>query len=210
MAGRDGNHPDHRPVRLLGIGGSTRRGSRSLAALRTALSLAAEAGAETRLADVRALALPLYDDDLPLSAYPPSLPRLLDDVRGADAYLLCSPTYHGTVAGGVKNALDHLNPLGDDQPPYFGGKPVALMALGGGSGANVLTSLHHATRALNGLTIPTTVVVPGSAVAAETGAVHDELARRRLRQMVEELIDLAARLRRLDPVAVDPWRRIDV
>ncbi len=181
------------PVRLLGIGGSTRQGSKSRALLRTALSIAEEAGAEVTLADVRELDLPMFNDDLPLNDYPARLAGLVAAARAADAFIFCSPTYHGTVSGAVKNALDHLNPLGDDEPAYLAGKPVGLMALGGGGAANVLTSLHHAARALNGLTIPMTVIASGSAIRG--GDVEDEAVQRRLRQMVEELIDYATRLR---------------
>ena len=48
------------PIRILGIGGSTRRGSMSLVALTAALRLAKEQGAHTSLAAVRDLDLPLY------------------------------------------------------------------------------------------------------------------------------------------------------
>src|SRR5262245_54479857 len=64
------------PVRIVGIGGSTRQGSKSLALLKHALRVAADTGAIATLGDVRALALPLYDDDLPLSAYPLALSAL--------------------------------------------------------------------------------------------------------------------------------------
>jgi FMN reductase len=181
------------PLRLLGIGGSTRRASKSLVLVQSALHLAADAGAEVSLADVRALDLPIYDHDRPLQDYPSSLHELLSAARTADAYILCSPTYHGTVSGAVKNALDALNFLEDEYPPYFGGKPVALMALGGGGAANVLNSLQHATRALNGLTIPTTVIAHGSAI--REGEVIDDAVRRRLIRTVHELLDLAVRLR---------------
>lgn len=188
---------DQQPVRVLGIGGSTRRGSTSRALLRTALDLVEEAGGHTVLADVREMDLPIFDDDLPLEAYPSRMDEFFAEARAADAYIFCSPTYHGTVSGAVKNALDHLNVLGDDVPPYLGGKPVGLMAVGGGGAANVLTSLHHAARAMNGLTIPTTVISSGSAI--RDGEVSDEAVQRRLRAMVGELLDLAVRLRR--PVA---------
>jgi FMN reductase len=136
----------------------------------------------------------MYDDDLAVDDYPAALADLLRATREADAYILCSPTYHGTVSGAVKNALDALNYLDNVDPPYFGGKPVALMALGGGSGANVVTALQHATRGLNGLAIPTVVVAGGNAI--ENGVVTDERVRRRLRAAVDELLDLAVRLRR--------------
>src|SRR5262245_58414572 len=183
------------PVRVLGIGGSTRRGSLSLALLKATLALAEQAGARTVLADVRELDLPLYDDDQPLDDYPATLRWLLDEVRAADAYLLCSPTYHGTVAGGVKNALDALNFLWDADPPYFGGKVVGLLALGGAGAANVINSLHHATRAMNGLTSPTTAIIGESAFDPERHTLRDEHAERRLRQLATEVIALTHRLR---------------
>jgi FMN reductase len=183
------------PLRLLGIGGRTRARSLSRFALAAALRQAREAGARTVLADVRALALPVYNADRPLEAYPPTLAWLLAEVRAADAYLLCSPTYHGTVAGGVKNALDALEFLAADAPPYFGGKVVGLMACGGG-GANVITSLTHATRALNGLAAPTVAMVPGAAVDPDTGDIRDAAVGERLAAMVGDVIDLARRLRR--------------
>lgn len=189
------------PLRVLGIGGSTRKGSKSLVLLASALRLAEERGASVTLGDVRTLALPIYDDDLPLAAYPPSLCELLDATRAADAIILCSPTYHGTVSGAVKNALDALNFLFEDDPPYFAGKPVALMALGGGGAANVLTSLHHATRALNGLTIPTTLIAGGRSIANDD--VIDETVQQRLGWMVDELLDVARRLRRPVPSLVE-------
>jgi len=105
-----------RAPRLLVIGGSTRAGSLSLRALQAALRLAEEAGARTVLADVRALDVPLYNADRRLEDYPPTLAWLLREARAADAYILCSPTYHGTVAGAVKNVLDALNFLASDTP----------------------------------------------------------------------------------------------
>jgi FMN reductase len=181
------------PPRVLGIGGSTRQGSKSLVLLTTALGQALQKGAIVSLADIRALDLPLYDEDRSLNDYPPSLAELLDAVRAADAFVLCSPTYHGTVSGAVKNVLDTLNFLYEEDPPYFAGKPVALMALGGGGAANVLTSLHHATHGLNGLTIPTSVIASGRAVV--DGELIDETVQQRLGWMLDELLDVARRLR---------------
>jgi FMN reductase len=192
-----GNGALNEPLRILGLGGSTRQGSKSLVLLRTALEQAEAAGAVVELADVRSLALPIYDEDLPLSDYPPSLHALLAAAREADAYVLCSPTYHGTLSGAVKNALDSLNFLGDNEPRYFAGKPVGLMALGGGGAANTLTGLQHAARGLNGLVIPRVVIAGTSAVS--DGDVADDQVRGRVRWMMEELLELAQRLRRPSP-----------
>jgi FMN reductase len=162
--------------------------------LRTALQHAEGAGATVSLADVRALDLPIYDQDRPLTDYPATLPTLLATVREADAYILCSPTYHGTMSGAVKNALDTLNFLGSHEPRYLAGKPVALMALGGGGAENTITGLQHAARGLNGLVIPT-IVIAGSGTVSDSGIV-DDLLRSRMHGMVDELLALARRLRR--------------
>jgi FMN reductase len=186
---------------VLGIGGSTRRGSLSAAALAATLRLAEAAGARTTLATVRDLALPVANDDWTLADYPPSLAWLLAEVRAADALVLCTPTYYGTLSGAVKNVLDALIFLWDDDPPAFGGKPVALMAVGGHGAADAITGLHHATRALNGLSVPTVVTVPTAAIDPTTGDLRDDATRRRIDKMATELLDLGARLRR--PI---PWR----
>lgn len=184
------------PLRILGIGGSTRQASRSRALLQAALRRAQEAGAQTVLADVRALALPLYDEDWPLERYPSTLPWFLEQVRAADGFVLGSPTYHGTLSGAVKNLLDLLEFLGDDEPPYFGGKPVGLLAVGGASAMNALNALHHSVRALNGLSVPTLVLASGSALDLERSEVTDPVVGRRMERMVAQLLDLAGRLRR--------------
>ena len=135
----------------------------------------------------------LFRSDLPLDGYPSSLGQLLASAREADAFIFCSPTYHGTITGAVKNALDCLNFLVDDTPRYLQGKPIALMALGGGSAANVITALDHSARGLNGLVLPTTVISSGSAV--QDGEVTDARVQQRVQAMVTELLDVTARLR---------------
>ncbi len=180
------------PIRILGIGGSTRQGSQSLLALNAALTLAENAGAEAVLADVRALNLPLYNSEWKLEDYPPTLAWLIDEVRQADAFLVCSPTYHGTVSGAVKNVFDCLDLLGGD---YFNTKPFGLMAVGGGA-QNVINSLHHTVRALNGMAIPTVLGLPHSPVDEATRQFSDEGVLKRASQMLDQLTDLAQRLRK--------------
>ncbi|MGI8644234.1 MAG: NADPH-dependent FMN reductase [Thermomicrobiales bacterium] len=197
MSSLDGNRSD-RPVHILGLGGSMRPNSKSFIALEQAIRLATQAGAETTLVSVRDLALPVYDPAIPDHERPFALQQLLDQVRAADAFVFCSPTYHGTISGAVKNVLDALNGLARDQPRYLGGKPVGLMALGGGSAMNTITALDHATRGLNGLTTTTVVTVPGNVIDEEHRQVTDGAILTRLGTMVQEVIDLGERQRRAD------------
>jgi FMN reductase len=196
-----------RPVRIVGIGGSTRVGSKTLVLLKTALRIADEAGAVAILADVRELDLPLYDDDKPIEAYPESLRRLIDACEAADAFIFASPTYHGTVTGAVKNVLDCLNFLWKEENPYLQGKPVGLMALGGPGSVNTINALHHSARGLNGLSVPITAAVSGSGVDPENQVVTDRTGLTRIQATVSELVDLASRLRRPLSVPLEEWER---
>jgi FMN reductase len=184
-----------RPVRILGIGGTPSEKSWSLLPVQAALQRASDAGAETRLATVHDLDLPLFRTEWRLDDYPPTLAWLLDEVRRADGLIICSPTYHGTISGAIKNVLDAMIFLAWDTPPYFGGKPVAVMSYGGMTSMGVLSTLTTCVRGLKGITVPTHVAVPESAVDRQAVAIVDPRINERIDYMVGELLSFAARLR---------------
>ena len=183
------------PVRILGIGGSTRRGSMSLVALKVALRIAEENGAQTSLAAVRDLDLPMYNGERHLSEYPATLHWLLEEVRAADGFVICSPTYHGTISGAVKNALDSLEFLANDQPRYLGGKSVALLGYGGASAMNVINSLYHTVRTLSAHVVPTVVILSRDQLDSETVDITEAGVRARTATMMREVIDLGRLIR---------------
>ncbi|HEY8290879.1 MAG TPA: NAD(P)H-dependent oxidoreductase [Thermomicrobiales bacterium] len=183
------------PVRILGIGGSTRRGSMSLLALKVALRLAEEQGAQTSLAAVRDLDLPLYNGERHLSEYPATLHWFLAEVRAADGFVICSPTYHGTVSGAVKNALDSLEFLANDRPGYLGGKSVALLGYGGASAMNTINALYHTVRALSAHVVPTVAILSRDQLDAEQVDIREAGLRQRTATMMREVIDLGRLIR---------------
>src|SRR5699024_11290465 len=123
-----------------------------------------------------------------LEDYPDSLAWLLDEVRRADGLIICSPTYHGTISGALKNVLDALIFLGWNQPPYLGGKPVGIMAHGGMASMGVLQALTMCVRGLKGVTIPTHIAVSEKAIDKSTATIVDENIHERVDDMVDELI----------------------
>ncbi len=194
---------DSRPL-VVGIGGSMRPGSTTLAALERALAAAAFAGARTDLLDVRALSLPMYEPDLPLSAFGDNAVRLVDAVRRADALLFAAPAYQGTLAGVVKNAIDYLQYLADDDPPYLTGKVAGLIATadGGQAAPNAVAALVHAAHALRAVVAPFTISIPRawSLLDAE-GEIAADPWGRRLDALGQQVAGLAAALRPATPVA---------
>jgi FMN reductase len=186
-----------RRLKVVGIGGTLRAGSASLGALGRALAAAGEAGAETELLDLRELNLPMYEPGLPLDEFGPGAERLVDALRGADAILISTAAYHGTLAGVTKNALDFAQFLSGGENPYFDGKVVGLISTAGGeqAGANATGALVHVVHALRGVVAPLMVSIPKAWQRTDdSGAVTDELYGRRLDSLGGLVVDLAGGL----------------
>lgn len=199
---------DTPPVRILGIGGTTSEKSWSLVPMDLALEKAHAAGADVVRATIYDLDLPMFRTDWKLEQYPPTLPWLLDQIRQADGLIICSPTYHGTMSGAIKNLLDMLIFLGWDKPPYLGGKPVALMAYGGMTSMGVLSGLTQVVRGLKGITVPTHIAVPERAVNRESVSIDDQRVLDRMDEMVAELLRFATQLRQPHQAPHVPARKL--
>jgi NAD(P)H-dependent FMN reductase len=117
-------------VHVVGLGGSLRKGSTSLAALQITLEAAAKAGASTRLFSLRELDLPMYRPDLDA---PPVVRALLEAIATAQGMVWSSPLYNGSVSGSFKNAIDWLHLLSDHDPPYLTDQVIGLVTTAGGT-----------------------------------------------------------------------------
>ncbi len=191
-------------LKVVGIGGTLREGSASLGALRRALVAAGEAGAETELLDLRELDLPMYEPGRSLDEYGTGVERLVEELRGADAVLISTAAYHGTLAGVTKNALDFAQFLSGGKHPYFDGKVVGLISTAGGeqAGANATGALVHVVHALRGVVAPLMVSISKAWQRADgSGNITDELYGRRLDSLGELVVDLAGGLAARDEKA---------
>jgi FMN reductase len=182
-------------VRIVGLGGSLRPGSTSLAALRVALEGVASADVRTEVLALRELDLPLYT---PEHAPPPAAHRLADAVHGADALIWSSPTYQGSVSGAFKNAVDWLVLLADRDPPYLTGKPVGLITTAGGvQGLQAVNTMEFSVRALRGWAVPLVLPLPHSWQTFDPdGRLTDERTGDQLRALGAEVARAARQFRR--------------
>lgn len=177
---------------VLGVGGSTRPNSTTECALRVSLAAAGAAGAETLMLGSTDLLLPLYDaDDLERS---PKAIRLLEEVRRAHGLIIASPGYHGALSGMVKNALDYLEDMRRDDPPYLEGKAVGSIATATGWQATMSTimSLRSVVHALRGWPTPMGATINTAGVAFdEAGECVDPIARFQLELVGQQVVDFA-------------------
>ena len=186
---------ENRCLRVVGVGGTLRRRSSSLGALRRALSAAEEAGAEVELFDLRELGLPMYEPEKALDDYGPEVRRFIGALREADALILSTAAYHGTLAGVTKNALDFTQFLARDERPYLAGRVVGLISTSGGerAAANTTDAMVHVVHALRGVVAPQMVMIGGAAWKRfdYEGNVTDEGSGRRLDRLGSLVVEMA-------------------
>ena len=179
-----------RSVQVVGLGGSLRHGSTSLSALRTALEGAEAAGAQTRLIWIRDLDLPLYTAE---HAIPASAQEMADAAYASDAMIWSTPTYHGSISGSFKNALDWLILLAERDPPFLTNKPIGLVSTAGGvQGLQSVNSMDFIARALRAWVVPLVQPVAQSWQSFDpAGQLVNEAVAAQLRALGAEVVRAA-------------------
>ncbi|HEX4466638.1 MAG TPA: NADPH-dependent FMN reductase [Solirubrobacteraceae bacterium] len=109
-------------MRVLGLAGSLRRDSHNLRLLRGAATLL-PSDAELVVFDQLG-AIPLYNEDEEADA-PVAVQALRHAVAEADALLIATPEYNGSIPGVLKNAIDWVSRPVASSP--LKGKPVAVI-----------------------------------------------------------------------------------
>jgi FMN reductase len=171
-------------VRVLGIGGSMRAGSSTEVVVRAILAAAERRGVATTLVTGPDLVLPPYE---PGRLETPEAEQMVAQMRAADAIVLGSPGYHGSISGLVKNAIDYSEELRGDERVYFDGLPVACVATAYGwpGAVHTLGALRDIVHALRGWPTPLGLAING----AEAGVVEGG---RVVSAAVLEQVDLVA------------------
>lgn len=161
--------------RVLCLGGSTRPGSSSERALAVAARAATEAGATVESLTGRALILPIYDTED--SDRGERARDLVDAVRRADALVISSPGYHGMISGMMKNVLDHLEDLREDERSYLDGMAVGCISVAYGwqAAVSTLAALRTTVHALRGWPTPLGVAINAAENPPEASSTQLEL-----------------------------------
>jgi chromate reductase len=178
-------------VRLLAISGSLRDGSYNTALARAAAELA-PAGVEVELYDGLA-SLPPYDADVDAAGAPAEVVELRRAIEGADALLVVTPEYNGSIPGVLKNAVDWASR--PHREAALWGKTVAVA--GASSGAYGALWAQNDLRRVLGIAgarvIDGELAVPRAGDAFdENGTLVDEGLAVRLAAHVDRLVDEAA------------------
>jgi FMN reductase len=181
-------------VTVVGIGGSVRPGSQSERALAVVLAGARDAGAETRAITGNSLLLPFYDPHVQERS--DNATELVTALRAADGVVLSSPGYHGTISGLIKNALDYVEDLREDDRPYLDGRAVGCIgsAYGWQAAVTTLQALRSVVHALRGWPTPLGGAVNSAATTlGPLGECEDSKTISTLRTVGQQVVDFARR-----------------
>jgi len=126
-----------KPIQLVVMVGSLRRGSFNAAIARALPVLAPDGVTITPLSSIGDF--PLYNFDLQQEGFPPAVTAMGEAIRKADGLIIVTPEYNYSIPGVLKNAIDWLSRL-PNQP--FAGKPVAIESAAPGGYGGVRAQLH--------------------------------------------------------------------
>ena len=162
---------------VLGVAGSIRQGSYSTRSLKIALEYAKKKGAEVRLVNLNTVVLPLYDPSAPASK---EVEHTTEAIAWADAVILASPDYHGSMSGALKNFLDYFY-------EEFAGKVFGYIVASHEKGLTVMEQMRTAVRQCYGWSLPYGVSINGPQDFTGDEIRNTRLSNR-LRMMARDLV----------------------
>ena len=137
--------------KILGVGSSMRQESFSTSALKFTLDFAKKDGIETHLLDLQKTPLPMFYSEKNETK---EISLIKDRVKWADAFILATPDYHGSMSGSMKNFLDYF--WSD-----FAGKLFGYICASHEKGLTVMDQMRTAVRQCYGWSMPYGVSING-------------------------------------------------
>jgi chromate reductase len=170
-------------MKILGVGGTLRKGSYSKALLLEAQKLA-PAGVVVEITEIGDF--PLYNPDIPM---PDNVLKFKQSIKEADAILFSTAEYNYSIPGALKNAIDWASrPYGDNS---WEGKPAAIMSESMGilSGSRAQYHLRQMMVFLDVhiLNRPEMMVPNAQDKFDEQGNLIDEHTKEKIKELVQAL-----------------------
>ena len=182
------------PFVILGIAGSLRKQSFNRSLLRAAQELAPEG---TTIETFELDDIPSFNQDE--EGNPPAkVVELKQRIRSADAILFVTPEYNYSVPGVLKNAIDWASrPYGDSA---WNGKPVAVIGASVGTIGTARAQYHlrqmFVFLNMYAVNQPEVMVANAHKHFDQDGKLTDEMAKKLVRQLLEELVNWTRRLQK--------------
>ena len=132
-------------LKVLGVGSSMRQDSFSTETLKIILNNVNKNGGDTRLLNLYSNPLPMYTAEY--NEKLSGIKHAVELVNWADAIVLATPDYHGSMAGSLKNFLDYFW-------AEFAGKTFGYLCSSHEKGLTVMDQMRTAIRQCYGWSLP--------------------------------------------------------
>jgi NAD(P)H-dependent FMN reductase len=169
-----------KPMNVLGVASSMRESSYGTQTLAIVLDAAQKYEAKTHLLDLRKVTMPMYNPDISMQT-DMEIQKVTNEVNWADAFVLVSPDYHGSMSGSIKNFLDYYW-------EEFAGKLFGYICTSHEKGLTVLDQMRTAVRQCYGWSLPYGISVNGEADFNEEGMIINSVLDRRLKMVARDLV----------------------
>ena len=164
-------------LKILGVGSSMRKGSFSTLTLKIGLEFVRKQGMETRLLDLQKTPLPIfYSEEKETN----EIKKVKDAVKWADAFILATPDYHGSMSGSLKNFLDYF--WSD-----FAGKLFGYICASHEKGLTTMDQMRTAVRQCYGWSMPYGISINGDE-DFENGDLKNQKIKARLEMLSRDLV----------------------
>ena len=165
-------------LKILGVASSMRDSSYSTRVLKLILEKTEKIDAEIKLLNLRELQLPMYHPEQNSS---PELDKITEYVKWADAFVLASPDYHGSMSGVMKNFLDFF--WSD-----FAGKTFGYICASHEKGLTVMDQMRTAIRQCYGWSMPYGISVNSDQDFDQQGNIVNENVLSRIETTARDLV----------------------
>lgn len=149
----------------------------SAAGLKITLEKIKENGAETELLDLRKTILPLFSTTVNEND---AIAMATKMVKDADAFILATPDYHGSMSGSMKNFLDYYW-------SEFSGKLFGYICASHEKGLTAMDQMRTAIRQCSGWSMPYGISINGENDFDENRNLTNDNLNSRLEMLARDL-----------------------
>ncbi|MGD1839223.1 MAG: NADPH-dependent FMN reductase [Nitrososphaeraceae archaeon] len=167
---------------ILGIGSSLRNNSSSTIVLEKLLQESKRYNfVDTNLLDFRIIQLPLFDPNKSKKNLTKEIEQVNKLVLNADAYVLASPDYHGSMSGVMKNFLDYYW-------HEFSGKIFGYIVASHENGLTVIDQMRTAVRQCYGWSMPYSISLNKENDLDHSGYIINKKLQKRIEMMARDMV----------------------
>jgi NAD(P)H-dependent FMN reductase len=169
-------------TKVLGVASSFRQNSLSTRTLKSLLEIATNKyGAQTDILDLTETKLPFYNPSIKSNeSVDENIQTASQMVKWADALVLASPDYHGSMSGTMKNFLDYFW-------EEFAGKTFGYLCTSHEKGLTVMDQMRTVVRQCYGWSMPYGISVNAEQDFNAKGEITNVTLSRRLTMLARDL-----------------------